>query len=1316
MQKSLSSLRSHPKLRRVLQVVAACSALLVVALLYVALIGIVIDASALRGNIARMLSETVGREVRFEGPLQLEVSAHPKLRIGGLHLANETGFGGGELVSLGEARLGLDLWPLFMWRLQIEELAGSDVRVRLQSKPDGSNNWTLKPSQVKPQSVAAPGEGNTLALGEVLAALDIERVSLENLRVEFIGADAKRHDFDLQSLLARFPADKPLTLSLQGKVEKQYPYKLDFVGGMLADLTHPEKPWPVDLSLDFMNSRLSLNGSVSGNHGVINFGLGTEDISEFERLLQTKLPPVGIASVSGTVNYAPGKVVLENLNGVMGNTQLNGKLDFDYRSTRPKITGELTLPVLDLRPFMTDKPATKAEPPRSLAEVYRELSNATFDLKALNRADADLTLRVGQWLSLPGSVHDAMLQVKLEQGRLTVPLQVTVADVVLSGSASADARVSPARFQLALGTHDSSLGDLAKLLAGIPDVQGQLQRFDLRIAARGDRGSALMESLDVRLDIERGKLTYGNHAGGKPVSFALDRFAVALPAGKPLQGDIQGALLDKPVVVTLRGGDLVTMMREERVPLDFKLQAASASVKVAGVLQSPRNGLGSQLSFELLAPHSGEIASWLGLKPGSDVPVSIKGVARAHQDTWQLGDLAVQLGKTVLTAEVKRTLEQGKALLSVQLASPMIDVAELEALLPQSEKKSPSSTPSAAALLDIPILPNGISLADADIEVRLKRISSASPLTLRDLSFDGRIRNGMMSASPFAANIADIGFTGAIALDLRTQQPSAGLWLAADGMDVGALLNKLGLAKELDARIDRLRLYLDLHASRLGQMLAQSALTINFEGGHLALRDANTGAKMRIDLNSGELKAAAGDAVYLHLNGALDEVPVMIGIETASTATLIDAKTPIPLKLTAQTSGVTMQLSGSLIRPLGEAVELDLEMKGGHFADLDRLVHTSLPPWGPWSVSGRFKTSASGYEVAKLALQVGSSQLNGYGKLDTRAVPPRIDIALDSPLIQLNDFNTGAWSPEKKAAPVAAQPAAKGELRKKTAAASDQAQQVLSQAVLRRQNAYLTVRVDQVASGKDVLGSGKLDAKVENGRADIGPVVLNVPGGSAQLWLGYEPGSNDVAVDLRSKVSRFDYGVLARRMDPKTDMRGIFSLDIDVSGRARYLSEILRTGNGHIDFAVWPENMKSGVLDIWAVNVLVALLPVVDPAQASKVNCAMGRFVLDNGKLSDKSILIDTSRMRVKGKGNADFAAETFRLYVQPKAKTPQFLSLALPIEVQGRFDDFHVGVRASDVFDFIGDIATSVVRVPYQMLFGKTLPADGRDVCVAPI
>jgi len=102
------------------------------------------------------------------------------------------------------------------------------------------------------------------------------------------------------------------------------------------------------------------------------------------------------------------------------------------------------------------------------------------------------------------------------------------------------------------------------------------------------------------------------------------------------------------------------------------------------------------------------------------------------------------------------------------------------------------------------------------------------------------------------------------------------------------------------------------------------------------------------------------------------------------------------------------------------------------------------------------------------------------------------------------------------------------------------------------------------------------------------------------------------------------------------------------------------------------------------------------------VNCAISRFVLDDGKLSSKSILIDTSRMRVSGKGGVDFTAEDIQLYVQPRAKTPQFLSVAIPIEVTGNFDNFRVGVRAADVIESVGQFATSVIWCRCRCCSGK--------------
>jgi hypothetical protein len=203
---------------------------------------------------------------------------------------------------------------------------------------------------------------------------------------------------------------------------------------------------------------------------------------------------------------------------------------------------------------------------------------------------------------------------------------------------------------------------------------------------------------------------------------------------------------------------------------------------------------------------------------------------------------------------------------------------------------------------------------------------------------------------------------------------------------------------------------------------------------------------------------------------------------------------------------------------------------------------------------------------------------------------------------------------------------------------------------------------------------------------------------------------------LRIVINHFEYGILARRIDPMTEMHGILSVDVDVKAHAQYISELLRHGTGHIDFAVWPENLKSGLLDIWAVNVLTALLPAVDSSSASKVNCAIGRFVLNDGRMSEKTILIDTSRMRVTGKGQADFKAEDIQLYLQPRAKTPQFLSFPLPVELSGKFSDFHVGVRAEDVLGTLAQFATSIVWVPIETAFGKRTPSDGHDVCTFEI
>jgi len=59
--------------------------------------------------------------------------------------------------------------------------------------------------------------------------------------VEYTGNEGKRHFFELESLVAHIPSGKPVTLSLNGTVEKTFPYRLDFTGGTLAELVGGEQ-------------------------------------------------------------------------------------------------------------------------------------------------------------------------------------------------------------------------------------------------------------------------------------------------------------------------------------------------------------------------------------------------------------------------------------------------------------------------------------------------------------------------------------------------------------------------------------------------------------------------------------------------------------------------------------------------------------------------------------------------------------------------------------------------------------------------------------------------------------------------------------------------------------------------------------------------------------------------------------------------------------------------------------------------------------------------------------------------------------------
>ena len=113
---------------------------------------------------------------------------------------------------------------------------------------------------------------------------------------------------------------------------------------------------------------------------------------------------------------------------------------------------------------------------------------------------------------------------------------------------------------------------------------------------------------------------------------------------------------------------------------------------------------------------------------------------------------------------------------------------------------------------------------------------------------------------------------------------------------------------------------------------------------------------------------------------------------------------------------------------------------------------------------------------------------------------------------------------------------------------------------------------------------------------------------------------------------------------------------------------------------------------------------------------AVGRFDLQDGKLSGETMLIDTSSVRIRGAGGADLATEELAFVFRPRAKGLGLLRLQTPLRVGGTLTDQRFYFTQSDVLESVLRLIASPILLPIERLRNGPQPRDGADVCTDPL
>jgi uncharacterized protein involved in outer membrane biogenesis len=1253
-------------------------------LLVLLLVGIPLPLSPFRGAIESRASDALRRDVRI-GALGLVLGLRSRLEVEDLQLAHVLG-GRPDVLRVERLQLEIGLLPLIERRLHVRraQVQGVAARIDPEAFPEGA------------QEAAPPDEAGPGASGSAAWSLDVDELALSKLEVELHRPDREPMQASLEQLTGTLLWDDSLELALSGRY-RDFPVSARIEGASVARLIEGAEAWPLRLAVELAGS------------------------------------PVEFAARLAT---AGGVYRIDDMQGRAGDTKVSGWLALENLATKPRASGRIEVGAVALELPQKREPATapgdspvETRAPRPAAEglapaigrAGRSAEEGPGPVAALAAVlgdfETDLELEVARIAGIGPTLEDLSVALRVSGGELRFPVTLSAEGVPLSGTLRVEQVGELPRLSFQLAAEQFRVDELAATLLPDARIEGAFEELRLELEGRGGSLRRFLETLRVDLRMADAALRYGVE---RPVPFGVEQLELALAERGPVTLRVVGDLLGEAVDLDLSGGTMETFLSEQPWALRLEARGAGATLELSGQASGPLDALDLLGSLRIHGERLSSLEPWVGTLPVPDAPYSIRARIDDTPQRTRVELEEVRLGETNLVGELGERRGEGDPMLWATLRIDSLDVSpyfEAARRAPAADEAPASDEDEVGIAFDAPILPGGLAIRDADFDLGIGRLV-AGALELGDLRFRGAFRDGFLPGSEFGFRLGAAAFAGATSVDLREPPHSATFAFGTGEIDVGKLLSQLGVAEGVDSRAGALRIEVRGQGATLADLFQHSDFTARLEDLRWTLRDPNSQADIEIVLERGELTSPQGDQpIRLVAEGSLKGVPVRLSMQTRQLSFFRRPEGRLPLDLRLEMAGATLEISSGASLPIERSeLDLSLTLAGESLERASPLFEYELPPIGPYRLASRMRLTPRDYRLADLDLRVGESRLRGSGRLDLRGSRPRIELELASDRVQVDDFTAAFEAPaEDEAEPD--EPAASWQDASRYEGL-EEVREFWSPEGLLGFDGRLVARVAQVLSGQDELGRGELVVTLEDGRLALDPLHLELPGGPFELRTEYayvERGAgNGVQARIRANTERFDYGPLARRVDPQTDMQGWISLDLDVAGTAPEARSLLAHADGNLHFLAAPENIDTDVFDLWAVSLLRFLVPHLDPGPRSTLNCVVARFDLDDGIMDEKALLLDTTGMVVRGDARVDFRDERFHALLTPAPKQAEFLSLQTRVEVQGGFDDVRIGVPPEELVGTVIRLVTSVVAVPLQRLFGGSLPPDGEQTCLA--
>jgi len=457
----------------------------------------VIPASAYRERVELAVGEALHRPVSLAGDVRLSLFPRVEVRAEDVSIANAEGFGDEAFAQMRQMRVAVELIPLLSRRIEITEFVLVEPTIRLEQR-GARNNWTFTdPDAVVAPAPAASGEGFVRRPGALPIEASFGDVRIENAAIHYSDGTQSRDITGLNLALALPSLDETARITGDLTADGEALRFNAVLGSIRAFFEGGETP--LELSLGGNLVDLDFNGRIPAGEALAVAGDFSADIPSIRALAAfagAEMPPgdqLRSFAANGQIAGEMDRLSLTAQSLRLDDIRGSGNLTAVLGGARPRLTGALTLPALDVTPYL---PAPAEQPARTGGGGVPPWSEAPIDLAGLGLVDADLSLEVGELRFRDLLVSDADLHVALVNSRLVATLrQIALYQGEGTATIIANARSATPSYSLEASLTGLDALPFLEAASGFNRLAGT-GRMALNFTANGASQAAIMNSLD----------------------------------------------------------------------------------------------------------------------------------------------------------------------------------------------------------------------------------------------------------------------------------------------------------------------------------------------------------------------------------------------------------------------------------------------------------------------------------------------------------------------------------------------------------------------------------------------------------------------------------------------------------------------------------------------------------------------------------------------------------------------------------------------------------------------------------------------------